>query len=174
MHKVNLWRGIVSFIFIFILIFGGHFLFSQTPQEVGGMKVSWEFEGERLFFELIAPDNGWVGLGFNAKDDIVGTHLLLFSRKQETQSLEELFVKDVGNPVPVTEMFGSRTDMDIEYSVEERKGETTVRFSIDVAAYPAYRTSLAKGSTVWLICAFSESDDFDHHSRMRKHIQVIL
>ena len=170
MHRINPFS-----IFLFVVLSSGYqLLMSQNLQEVGGMIVDWTFAGDQIQFELVAPDDGWVGLGFNSQNDIVGTHLFLFSQDGETQRHSELVVKGVGNPVPVEKLYGKEAALDFPFTVKEEGGKTYVSFSLQAKAYPQYRTALKEGTELWLICAFSESDDFDHHSRMRKHIRVKL
>ena len=145
---------------------------AQKSAEVGGMQISWKYIDGYIEFNVSAPNDGWVALGFNQKNDIKDTHLLMFSTDGERQDFQELYVKAAGNPVQVSELFEKTTD--IVYSCEEEGKTTQVLFRIALNTYPEYSTSLNKGTEVWLICAFSEDDDFEHHSMMRKHVKVVL
>ena len=146
--------------------------YAQGTIEVGGMEISWNYSEDRIYFSLTAPNDGWVALGFNHKDDIQDTHLLMFSTDGVNQRFEELYVKAAGNPVPVEELFGKTTE--IQYRCSESGGTTYVDFSLDPNNYGELSTALQKGTELWLICAYSEEDEFDHHSMMRKHIKVVL
>lgn len=147
-------------------------LHAQEQIEVGGMTLSWKYEGASLQFEITAPNDGWVALGFNHKNDIKDTHLLMFTYVNGRSLKNDLYVKAAGNPVPVGALYAEEAV--ISYACAESGKQTRVSFSIDTATYPAYSTSLKKGTTLWLICAYSEDDDFAHHSMMRKHVQVTL
>ncbi len=144
----------------------------QQQWEVGGMTISWTYDENLVHFQLNAPNDGWVALGFNSRNDIKDTHLLMFATKDGKSSYQELYVKAAGNPVPVKQLF--EKDTQINYKVSESGKKTKVEFSIDLRTYPEFSTGIQKGSEVWLICAYSEDDDFEHHSMMRKHIKVTL
>jgi hypothetical protein len=45
--------------------------------EVNGMTVEWQHRNGAVIFTISAPTQGWVTLGFNDKDDIVHTNLIL-------------------------------------------------------------------------------------------------
>ncbi|MEM8896800.1 MAG: DOMON domain-containing protein [Bacteroidota bacterium] len=145
---------------------------AQKQIEVGGMGISWNFEGDQLKMELTAPNDGWVALGFNQKNDIKDTHLLMFTYENGNSLMNDLYVKAAGNPVAVEEMFKDKAN--VTYECAEKGRTTKVSFTIDTASYPAYSTSIKEGTKLWLICAFSEDDDFAHHSMMRKHVEVTL
>lgn len=145
---------------------------AQQQIEVGGMTISWSFEGEKLKMELTAPNDGWVAVGFNHKNDIKDTHLLMFTYENGNSLINDLYVKAAGNPVPVEQVFQEKAEL--SYQCAEKGKTTKVSFTIDTASYPDYSTSIKKGTKLWLICAFSEDDDFAHHSMMRKHVEVTL
>ncbi|NAS14095.1 DOMON domain-containing protein [Poritiphilus flavus] len=147
-------------------------LAQQGHEEVGGMTISWKYTDSQIHFQLNAPNDGWVALGFNSRNDIKDTHLLMFATKDGNADYQELYVKAAGNPVPVKQLFNKNTQL--SYKISENGKNTAVDFSIDLRSYPEYSTSIKQGSEVWLICAYSEDDDFAHHSMMRKHIKVTL
>ncbi|MEO0573429.1 MAG: DOMON domain-containing protein [Bacteroidota bacterium] len=140
---------------------------------VGGMDITWEFMGtDEIRFTATAPDDGWVALGFNDKDDIVGCNLIMVSVHDEAIISEEFFVKGVGDPKPVYTV-GSSSQHQVTAGSE--KGEkTTISFSMPTVKIDDKHYNLRKGDVIWLICAYSMEDEFDHHSRMRKHIKITL
>ena len=145
---------------------------SQKSVEVGGMDISWRYIDNYIEFKLSAPNDGWVALGFNQKNDIKDTHLLMFSINGDRQDFQELYVQEAGNPVQISKIFDKSTD--IVYSCEEENKKTSVLFRIALNTYPEFSASLKEGTEIWLICAYSEEDDFEHHSMMRKHVKVVL
>jgi hypothetical protein len=140
--------------------------------EVGGMSINWHFENEKLIVEAIAPDVGWVGIGFNPKDDIVQTNLILSGVKEGKNYLSERYVIGSGNHQTITSLGGKEVVEIIE--AEEINGSTRVRFSIPCAANDSFHYDLHEGTSIYLICAFSMEDDLTHHSRMRQHVMIKL
>lgn len=147
------------------------FSYSQKIS-VNQMNVSWEFQQDSIVFEADAPDDGWIALGFNSKNDIVGSNLIMVNVINGKASAEDFFVVSAGNPRPVEE-FDVKPQVS-KVSGTESNGQTKVRFSLPVKASDTYHFNLQKGHEIWLICAYSMEDEFDHHSRMRKHVKIEL
>lgn len=139
---------------------------------VRDMDVRWTEEADCWSFELSAPTTGWIALGFNTKNDIVQTNLIMTAVKEGTISSEDFYVLDFGNPQPVANLGGEIAVRDVEG--EEKNGRTTVRFSIPKKANDQYHYDLKAGDEIWFICAYSRADEFDHHSMMRQHVKVKL
>lgn len=139
---------------------------------VRDMDIRWTEEADCWSFELSAPTTGWVALGFNQKNDIVHTNLIMTAVRQGAVSSEDFYVVGFGNPQPITKLGGSRAISELEG--EEKNGHTTVRFSIPKKANDQYHYDLKAGDEIWLICAYSRADEFDHHSMMRQHVKVRL
>ena len=136
------------------------------------MKISWEHHKDRVTFTASAPDDGWVALGFNSKNDIVGSNLIMVGVKGTTATAQDFYVVSAGNPKPVGTL-GSTSQ--VENAVgQDKNGITTISFSIPIKALDQYHQDLSKGRQLWLICAYSMEDEFDHHSRMRRHVQITL
>jgi hypothetical protein len=140
--------------------------------EVNGMTIDWQHRNDRVFFSLSAPTEGWVTLGFNEKDDIVGTNLIFCRVISGKVEVADHFVVGMGNHQPTEKVGGTSVFKDI--SGEEKGGKTTVSFSMPVEASDKFHFDLTRGTSKWFICAFSAEDDFYHHSRMREHRQVKL
>ncbi|MEM9075697.1 MAG: DOMON domain-containing protein [Bacteroidota bacterium] len=136
------------------------------------MTVSWKFNEEIIGFTASAPYEGWVALDFNTKNDIVGSNLIMVSVSNGKVKSEDFFVIGVGNPKPVNQL-GSKPQV-ISASGSESAGKTQISFSMPTRALDKYHLDLQKGSKIWLICAFSMEDEFDHHSRMQEHVEVEL
>ena len=148
------------------------FVFGQEIS-VGGMDITWEFSGkDEITFTATAPDDGWVALGFNDTDDIVNSNLVMVSVQNDVIISEEFFVMGVENPKPVYAV-GSSTQHKV-MAASEGEERTTISFSMPTAKTDNKHYSLKKGDSIWLICAYSMEDEFDHHSRMRKHVQITL
>ncbi|UII76836.1 DOMON domain-containing protein [Flagellimonas sp. HMM57] len=161
--------------FVILFFLSDYCVLAQNQKrhvKVEQMTISWEFEKDNILFTASAPDDGWVALGFNTEDDIVGSNLIMVNVKNNGAKAEDFYVVSAGNPKLVT-LLGSESQI-IEKSGFEIDGKTTVKFTLPVKAFDKYHQNLKKGDTIWLICAYSMEDEFDHHSRMRKHIKVTL
>jgi hypothetical protein len=140
--------------------------------EVGGMRINWHFEDEKLIVEAVAPDVGWIGIGFNPKDDIVQTNLIMSGVSEGKNYLSERYVVGMGNHKSVASLGGKEVVKILE--AEEKNGSTRVRFSIPCASKDRFHYDLHEGTEIYFICAFSMEDDLTHHSRMRQHVKVKL
>lgn len=139
---------------------------------IDGMQVEWAYEHDELTFKLHSPYQGWVALGFNTDNDIVGSNLVMGAVDDEGARVEEFYVVGHGNQQPVRELGGDaavRTFLGMENA-----GGTSFHFAINTQIKDAYRYDLREGSQIWLICAYSMQDDFGHHAIMRRHVQVTL
>ncbi|PRX57861.1 DOMON domain-containing protein [Flagellimonas meridianipacifica] len=160
-----------SFASVFLVLLCCSLSFAQQVK-VNQMDISWKFEDNAITFTASAPDDGWIALGFNSKNDIVGSNLIMVNVVDGKVNTEDLFVLGVGNPKPVNQL-GSQSQV-MGASGKESSEKTWVSFSLPTKAFDKYHMDLKKGDTIWLICAYSMEDEFDHHSRMRKHVEVEL
>ena len=115
--------------------------------DVAGMHVAWRFVDDAIEFTATAPTTGWVAVGFNTKDDIVGANLVMGAVQHGILQIADKYVVDFGDPR---------------------------RFRLPITASDRYHLNLQPGTTLYLIAAYSMDDDFAHHSRMRKHVQITL
>jgi DOMON domain len=146
---------------------------SQTKSiEVNGMTVEWTYKKERIFFTISAPTEGWVTLGFNDKNDIAHTNLIFCRVQSGEVEVADHYVVAAGNHQETEKLGGTFVVKDIVG--EEKKGKTTVSFSMPIKANDRYHFDLLEGTQRWFICAFSAEDDFNHHSRMREHREITL
>ena len=51
---------------------------SMKEVRKNNMRVSWKLEKEYIQFEMEAPTNGWVAIGFNETTSLAGTYLLTY------------------------------------------------------------------------------------------------
>ena len=148
------------------------YIFGQDIS-VGGMDITWKHSSNNtITFTATAPDDGWVALGFNDKDDIVNSNLIMVSVQDELTISEEFYVMGAGDPRPVYSVGSS-----VQHKVmpgSENGEKTTISFSMPTTKIDDKHYSLQKGDTIWLICAYSMEDEFNHHSRMRKHVKITL
>ncbi len=140
---------------------------------IDGMTVRWSLQaGSMIECTVTAPTTGWIALGFNTRDDIVGTNLIMASVEQGKVRIEDQYVVRAGEHVPVATLGGTSAISNV--SGTEQHGITTVSFRIQQHPEDRFHHHLTEAASVFLICAYSMEDDFAHHSRFRKHIRVTL
>lgn len=139
---------------------------------LGRMECYYEIQQDRLHFHLTAPTEGWLAVGFNDENNIVGADLLMFSIKGDSVQFEDQFVLAAGKH-PEDKACGGESNIIVE-SAKEASGRTSVAFSIPLNSGDKLDFIHRVGQDFWLILAYSVSDDFDHHSIMRKHAKIRL
>lgn len=144
----------------------------ENVLEIDGMNVEWEFEGELLKFKLHSPTQGWLSLGFNETNNVVNANLVMGAVAEEDIKMEEFYVLGFGNPQPMNAIGGDISVKDF-LGFEDASG-TSFQFSIDPAVQDDFHYELKEGNKIWLICSYSLADEFDHHSIMRRHIEIEL
>ncbi len=136
------------------------------------MLVRWSYQGELIQFELSAPTKGWLAIGFNEKPTLSGAYLLMGRITKSGAELTEHYTISHGNYQSIESLGGEASVYEV--SGKEVLGKSTVKFSIPINQQDLFRKDLSKGSTYQLIMAFSQADDFQHHSIMRTSIEVVL
>ena len=147
---------------------------NSDPQSIekGGMKVTWEHVAERIHFEMEAPSAGWLAIGFNTRDQLAGTYLLMGAVKSGKTEVFEHYTKKPGT-------YPNFAEMGLESSVaqvmgEERRAYSRISFSLPVKAGNRYARDLSPGQTYYLLLAYSREDEFEHHSAMRTSVKITL
>ncbi len=136
------------------------------------MTVSWHFNMNRIHFELSAPTNGWVAIGFNAQMGITNTYLLMGNVINDRPNVEEYFTLKPGD-------YQSLKSLGISNEVKniagyENNNNTYLQFSLPIKAQSKYQRDLSTGKDYVMLIAYSQEDDFQHHSIMRTSINVKL
>ncbi len=144
-------------------------LHGQKKVTIKDMQFSYELKGTTVEIELNAPTLGWVGVGFNDHNSIVNSDLYLLRVKKSKVEGLDMFVVSAGNPKEDIELRGSNNIEVIEGS--ESSGSTRIKFSVPMDSKDPNDYKHKLNQDFWLILAYSQSDDFDHHSIMRKHIK---
>lgn len=136
------------------------------------MTVNWHFEDNRIYFEMTAPTNGWVTVGFNTKSGTSGAYLLMGNVINSKANLVEHYTKCPGNYSPISR-FGADPQVENIEGVQEAE-KTTIRFSLPTVSLSKYQKDLSEGKEYYMIIAYSQEDDFQHHSIMRTSVNVKL
>jgi hypothetical protein len=137
-----------------------------------GMTVNWEFKDNRIYFEMTAPTDGWVAIGFNNIENITGNYLIMGKLEKDKVTVEEHYTISLGN-------YQSFNKLKINASVENVEGvetakKTTIKFSLPIISNNKYAKDLNERSEYILLIAYSQEDDFQHHSIMRTSSKIIL
>ena len=136
------------------------------------MKVSWNYQQDRIFFEISAPTDGWVAIGFNAGSDLTGAYLLMGRVVAGEVEVVEYVTLSPGDYRPITTM-GEQSQVAGIRGMGNAM-TTQLRFSIPIQTSHAFRKDLSEGAQFTMTMAFSRSKDFQHHSVMRTSVEVTL
>lgn len=147
-------------------------LYGQQTLTIQGMTFTYRVDENVLYGSLQAETKGWVGVGFNAENSIVGSDLYLFNIVNDKASGVDLYVKSAGNPLKDIELGGKSTFRILEAT--EGKKNTRVQFTIPLNSGDPYDFIHKVGEQYWIILAYSVADEFGHHSRVRKHLPFTL
>lgn len=132
------------------------------------MQLKWKIVGDHINFELMAPDDGWVAIGFNKTNTILHADLYQFRVKDGEVEGRDLWAKGLSDPRLDTSLNGTNNLENV--SGNEQSEKTTASFSLPLYSAESTDLGLTPGKEIWLILAYSMSDDWDHHSRVRKHL----
>ncbi len=141
---------------------------TQKEIDVGGMELTYSWHEDQLIFTIDVPTTGWAGVGFNTKNDIAHADLLLFHIVDDKPEARDMYVVKPGQPQD-DQKLGGTCNVNILESWE-KDGETHIVFSIPAKSRDPYDFQHTPDKELWLILAYSNHDDFGHHSRMRRHV----
>ncbi|MEL6561578.1 MAG: DOMON domain-containing protein [Bacteroidota bacterium] len=158
-------------IMLLLVVTGSH-IEAQNTTAVGGISFTYTIQRDSLACTLEAKTNGWIGVGFNDKNSIVNSDLLLFNIINGIASSTDLYVKGVGNPQKDSVLGGANTVRRLNGI--EKDGITKVTFTIPLRSEDPFDFEHRFKEPYWLILAYSVEDDFSHHSRVREHVPFKL
>jgi hypothetical protein len=139
--------------------------------ERGGMSVRWYVEGGDLFVTMKAPTAGWVAVGFNTQPTLEGSLLILGAVEDGKVRVEEHIAQPPKHPTRIS--LGGRSALR-RFEAQEQDRETQVSFVLGLSLQDQIAPVLSLGASVYLTLAFSQEDDFQHHSIMRTSVQITL
>jgi hypothetical protein len=163
---------------LFLILFYG--LLAEMPKnwlsmqkiEKNGMEVTWEIKDKVIEFEVKAPSKGWLAIGFNKKEQLVGSNLIMAAVKDGKCIISDRYIVGFGNHKSVESLGGINHLSNIS-GQEDQKG-TTVKFSVQKEKQDEFHFPLKKGCRYSLLIAYATHDDFSHHSRMRTTVDIRL
>jgi hypothetical protein len=156
------------------MLLTGLFLQQADMKKVSknNMTVRWKIEQEIIHFELEAPTDGWVAIGFNETASLTGTYLLMGRVRNGKTEVVEHYTAQPGSYKPIAEYgVASQTTL---VSGNESGNMTRLKFAVPIAAASKYHKELRPGTQWTLLMAYSSEDDFQHHSMMRTSMDIKL
>lgn len=138
----------------------------------GGITFSWAHIGGELRCHVQAPTTGWVAIGFNEVAELTGTRLVMGAFINGEAIVSDRTVVAPGDHRQIEDV-GGVSDLS-QPSGTERDGTTEISFTLPAATAHEWSHDLRQGTTVYLLLAYSVADEFDHHSRVRRHLTVRL
>ncbi|MEO0895351.1 MAG: DOMON domain-containing protein [Bacteroidota bacterium] len=138
--------------------------------EKNGMKVSYQVHDDHIEFTLNAPTRGWVAIGLHAKDQLSGSTFLIGRIVEGEVEVVDFYTMRPGL-VPKIEELGGKTA--VNHFLGKEKGKRT-EISFNLARFPnsEFHQQLESGKTFFMHMAYSQEDDFAHHSVMRDKVLV--
>ncbi|WP_165776550.1 DOMON domain-containing protein [Maribacter sp. 4G9] len=136
------------------------------------MEVRWYFEKDIVHFEMTAPTKGWVAIGFNTHSGTQGTYLLMGNVIKGQAQVVEYYTLAPGNYKTVESLSGVPQLKNI--SGIEINNSTMLQFSLPKDFTSTYQRKLSENIEYTMLMAYSQQDDFQHHSIMRTSINVKL
>ena len=104
------------------------------------MIVSWKMDKEYIHFEMEAPTNGWVAIGFNETTSLAGTYLLMGRIRNGKSEVVEHYTENPGNYKPIADL--GILNKVISITGDEKENLTKLKFSIPISKSSKYHKEL--------------------------------
>lgn len=135
------------------------------------VKFSWRHHHNTLIGSLSAPTSGWLAVGFNELPGLRNTRFIIAVTSISPITAEE-HLASVPDHKNVTELGLEPALQTAHGSYIDGRSHLEFQMSHKFADRPAL--SLAPGSRVQVMLAWSQATAFDHHSAWRKHFPLTL
>lgn len=136
-----------------------------------GVKFSWSHHNTTLIGTLSAPTSGWIAVGFNAEPGLRNTRFIIAATSVSPIRAEEHIAR-VPDHKSVAELGLVPALQNTSGTFANGRSHLEFQISQQIAGSPAL--SLAPGSRVHVMLAWSQAIAFDHHSAWRKHFPLTL
>ena len=153
-------------------------LYSLSAQEKphsfsdAGMHLDWTFDKSLIIFSVTTPSNGWQAIGFNRESELTGTYLIMTRVINGIPEVVEHYVNAPGDYQSISTLGENQRAIILEF--DESKASTFIKFSIPAQSQSPYIPSFIRGTKYQMLYAYSLSDDFKHHSILRKSTFIKL
>ena len=145
---------------------------NKRMESASSMEVTWYESSSRIFFELKAKTKGWLCIGFNDNSGMTGAYLIIGRIYNGSVDVVEHYTSSPGKYQSINSL-GGDTDVRNIDGVESEK-RTTISFSLPKVAPSKFQQDLELGKEYTMIIAYSNDDDFQHHSAMRVNRKIKL
>ena len=167
---------VVSLVIALSYLILGKTVAAQTTEKKqivkSGISLSWHYYEEEIFIEMTAPTLGWITIGFNTTQNMAGAYLLMGRVKKGVPEVVEYYTSSPGNYQSI-ETHGLTPKVN-NIDGDEAQHNTTIKFSLPIKSSNKIQKDLSSGQKYVLIMAYSQEDDFQHHSIMRTSTTIVL
>ena len=146
-------------------------LIAQKELAVNGMNLRYEVIQDSIYAFLSAPTKGWMMIGFNSKNSVEDADFKFFNIESNVMNTSDR-VNIGGRNYPPDEDLRGVNNIRV-VSGQENSSGTAIHFVIPLKTKDRNDFQHYLNQSFWLILAYSEEDDFQHHSRMRKHLPFL-
>ncbi|KAA3602849.1 MAG: hypothetical protein DWQ06_06670 [Calditrichaeota bacterium] len=153
-----------------LLLSANLFAESKNSYTFGEMNFSAKIVQDSILVLIKAPTKGWLAVGLNSENSIVGSDLKMFRVVSGKVEFEDQFTTGFGIHPQDSELGGTSNVKIISGSENEKF--TEILFQIPMVSKDKFDFKIEPNKKFWLILAYSTEDDFQHHSIMRKHKEI--
>lgn len=137
-----------------------------------GMKFQWKVQGDRLRCIVSSPNRGWIAIGFNTTDRLTGTNLIMGYHQGKEGRISDRYILRPGVHKSIIDL-GEKSIL-LNPKVETTGDKKKMSFSIPLKPKGKYHTQLNEGNIYYILLAYSQENDLDHHSLMRTSVKIKL
>ena len=153
-------RQILAAAFAFAILMSGVALaqdYAHSFDADKGMKVSWTVDGDKLHVQLSAPTEGWVGIGFDPEEDMMGANIIIGAVKDGKVRIEDHYGDRKRGHSPDDKLGGKNDVLDPQGT--EEGGVTTISFALPLTAGDKADKAIDVSKTNRIIVAFGTGRD---------------
>jgi len=138
-------------------VIGGNEYTSNLEFAGGRYEVHWSIDEQHLLMAIKAQASGWVSIGFEPTSRMKDSDMIFGWVKDGAATVLDLFSTGATGPHPPDTELGGVDDI-LEYGGKEEDGYTIIEFKRKLDTGDEYDKVLAKGQTIKIIWAMSNSD----------------
>jgi hypothetical protein len=152
-------------------------IYSQSIQ-LKNTKVYWKYNNDysNIHFILSSPEKGWIAIGLNDQDDILGADLFMIAKGDVTDKIkcEHHYVTNFGVYPKVESLNKMNRLLEYNYNFDQQTKGFNAEIIINAKTGEDSDIRFRHGKKLYLIFAYSTQSDFAHHSIYREHFLVEL
>lgn len=121
------------------------------------MKVFWTVDGDNIMVKLSAPTEGWVAIGFDPEEDMMGANIIIGAVKNGKVRIEDHYGDRKRGHSP-DDKLGGKNDVVNPEGMEEG-GVTTISFTLPLAAGDKFDKTIDVSKDYRIMVAFGSGRD---------------